>query len=314
MRELDFFIVGAMKSGTTTLFDDINGHEQIFMPVEKEPFYYVWKTEEYQFKLPSTNGFASIDRWKIFTTEQKYNSLFDKAKEDQLCGEASTFYLPHMNAAEEIKKEHPRSKIIIILRDPVSRAYSAYNFQCSFGLEPEQSFEKAIRDEKEGNRDEWLYGWRYLYCSSYYEQVKKYYEVFGKERILVLTQEQLRNERQESVNSVCEFLGVDSIKVNVKNNSNVTSVPSGKVGKLVKYMFSRPSIIKDSVKGFIPISIRRKIKSNVMNQVAKYSAKPERIDKYLEEELKKYFKKDVENLGTLIGKDLSKWYLDDSSK
>jgi len=308
MKTPSFFIVGAMKAGTTSLFDALCKHPKIFMPVEKEPFYYVWSTTQKEFVLPSPDGLISSDRWKIFDNYESYIELFSDMPEGSIAGEASTFYLPHKEAAEGIKADFPNAKIIIILREPVSRAYSAYNFQVSFGLEPAATFSEAIEDELSGNRNDWLYGWRHIYCSTYSEQVKRYMKCFGKKNVLILSQDELKNNQQTLLNNVCIFLGIKPITVQDSVGSNITAIPSNNLGKLVRLLFSRPNIIKDSIKKYIPLGFRRKIKSYVMAVIVKYSKKPERIEPELKQKLRAYFIEDIKSLEEITGKDFSLWY------
>tara|TARA_B100002003_G_scaffold210813_1_gene206864 strand:+ start:9299 stop:10234 length:936 start_codon:yes stop_codon:yes gene_type:complete len=308
-KEIDFFLVGAMKAGTTTLFDSLLKHSKIYMPIEKEPFYYVWSTLEKDLFLPANNKkLVSHKRWKIFDTKNKYQKLFDDCLEDQLCGEASTFYLPHERAAAAIKSENPNAKILIVLRNPVERAYSAYNFQVSFSLEPAVSFEAALDQELKGLRDNWLYGWRHIYCGLYYEQVKRYMDLFGEENVLVETQDDLRSNRQEVLDRCFDFLGVEKIAVTETKNSNITFVPTGRIGKFLHFAFSRPNLIKDSVKGLLPLKYRRLIKNKVMASLAKNGKKPERMNPKTRQWLIDIFYEDILSLERLLNRDLSSWY------
>jgi len=309
IKEVDFFLVGAMKAGTTTLFDGLLKNNQIFMPIEKEPFYYVWSTLDREMVLPANKKkLISYERWKIFDTKDKYKKLFSKCSENQICGEASTFYLPHKSAAEAIKGDNPNARIIIILRNPVDRAYSAYNFQASFSLEPAETFEDAIDQELSGLRDDWLYGWRHIYCGMYYQQVKKYIDTFGCERVLIQLQDDLKSDRQKVMDRCFDFLNVEKIEIDGAQSSNITVLPSNQIGKILHFLFSRPNLVKDSLKKFLPLRYRRIIKNNLMARIAKTGARPAAINPETRVKLTGLFYKDILALENLIGKDLSLWY------
>ena len=113
MSKPDFIIIGAAKSGTTTLYQYLCRHPQIYMSTPKEP------------------DFFSLDM-NYHKGIEWYESLFDGAKPEQICGEASTTYSrwhQHPKAAERISQYLPKVKLIYIMRHPVDRAYSFYAYR-----------------------------------------------------------------------------------------------------------------------------------------------------------------------------------------
>ena len=128
-RKPDFFIVGAPKCGTTSMFHYLRQHPQIFMPDNKEPHYFgkdlIKMSDEF------------IDN------EDEYLNLFKDAKSDQKLGEASTFYLYSKSAYKEIKEYNPDAKIIIMLRNPIDFLHSLHSQLLFSGYEDELDFEIA---------------------------------------------------------------------------------------------------------------------------------------------------------------------------
>lgn len=139
MKKSDFFIIGAPKCGTTTLYSWLKEHPDIFMPEGKEPHYFARELS---------------DRYRRVQTEEEYLDLFAGAKEHQKCGEASVLYSFYPDALKEIMRFNPQAKIIFMLRNPIDMAIS-YHAQLLVNLEEDiKNFEKAWglqEQRKQGN-------------------------------------------------------------------------------------------------------------------------------------------------------------------
>ncbi len=205
MTKPDFIIIGAAKSGTTTLYQYLCRHPQIYMSTPKEPDF---------FSLDS--NYTKGIEW--------YESLFDEAKPHQICGEASTTYSrwhQHPLAVERIANHLPHVKLIYIMRHPVDRAYSFYVHRLGGSqLNPElasarnelitaETFEEAIIQQSE-----------FIDSSYYWEQIEKYLPFFPPESFLFLLMEDLINEPTNVLIKICQFLGVDD---------NVDLMPKGAI-------------------------------------------------------------------------------------
>ncbi|GBF81428.1 sulfotransferase domain-containing protein [Aphanothece sacrum] len=195
MRKPDFIIIGAAKSGTTTLYQYLCRHPQIYMSTPKEPDF---------FSLEKSYA-RGID-W--------YESLFKDATPDQICGEASTTYSryeQHPKAAERIAKYCPNVKLIYIMRHPLDRAYSfyAYRFKgtqlnqefhvARNELMTAKTFEEAIAQQSE-----------FIDSSYYLEQIERYLPFFPRESFLFLLMEDLIEKPASTLNQILTFLGADS--------------------------------------------------------------------------------------------------------
>jgi Sulfotransferase domain len=203
----NFFIVGAAKSGTTSLYQYLRQHPDIYMPAElgwKEPSYYC-----------DTYGVANYEF---------YLSLFKDANTQKRIGEASTAYLSSPESARRIYDAVPDAKIIMVLRNPVDRAYSLYKWMFQHGYETISRFEEALEAEIHDRKDKpefmsgkfykgsFSYYWDFLYFSSglYYEQVKRYYHLFPKGQMAVIIFEEFAKDTRQTVRSLYKFLGVDT--------------------------------------------------------------------------------------------------------
>jgi hypothetical protein len=206
----NFFIVGAAKAGTTSLYAYLRQHPQIFLPRVKEPQYFatVRPAPEYAHLVDAV------------TDREHYLRLFRRAGGYSAIGEASPSYLWDPEAARRIKQAVPDARIIISLRDPIERAYSHYLMDYREGAQDLPFYEALCQDLA---REEKGIGISYLYVElgQYASQVSRYLEAFGRERVQILMFEDLRRATREAVAGVARFLGVDPAPVASINTSTV---------------------------------------------------------------------------------------------
>ncbi|VXD11002.1 sulfotransferase family protein [Planktothrix paucivesiculata] len=187
MIKPQFIIIGAAKSGTTTLYQYLCRHPQVFMSTPKEP------------------DFFSVDAHYAQGMDW-YESLFHQAKPDQICGEASTTYsrlqqYPH--TVERLVKALPEVKLIYIMRHPVDRAYSFYvhRFKGSRHkpeLAVEKTFEETIAKQSE-----------FIDSSFYFYQIEQYLKFYPRESFLFLPMEDLIQHPLQMISQILTFLGAD---------------------------------------------------------------------------------------------------------
>ncbi len=213
LKNPNLFIVGAARSGTTSLWQRLKSHPAVFMPAdlsEKEPAF-----------------FSDLKRSRFKKVEQ-YMEIFSKANENhRWIGEASTAYLTDPGSARRIYDFNPRTKIMIILRNPVLRAYSLYNWMVQEGYEYAETFEEALRlekiriNKKIPNYFEPEYYYNYLYFNSglYYEQVKRYIDLF-KGNVLIIKFEDYINNFSQEWGKICGFLDIEPTSINSHGNIN----------------------------------------------------------------------------------------------
>ena len=175
---VDFLVVGAAKSGTSTLFETLRMHPGIFIPQRKECRYFSCMPENF-------SGPRSVQPKYIIQSSDEYRALFDKTKPGQLRGDVSPDYLYyHRNAVPRILDEvNAQVPIIIVLRNPIDRAYSNYLHHVRERWE-KLGFEAALDAEEQRRAANWTWGWRYVDVGLYAEQVKAYLDNF--ERVLLL--------------------------------------------------------------------------------------------------------------------------------
>jgi len=161
----NFFIVGASKSGATSVYSYLEKIPEIFMSSIKEPHYF----HNNYFRLEAKN----------IANKNEYLKLFNSVTSEKAIGEASTSYLQDIDSAKLIHDQIPNAKIIIILRDPCQRAFSGYLMFKEEG-KTKKSFNELITTEQ-----------RFLESGLYCSQVKQYLDIFGKDRVKILIFEEL---------------------------------------------------------------------------------------------------------------------------
>ena len=133
------------------------------------------------------------------------------ASADSISIEVSTSYLYSRTAAYEIKEFNPEARIIIILRNPVDRAFSNYMYKLKTGNENCFEFEDALTREKERINEGLPYGFHYISMGFYCDQVKRYIDEFNKKNVLILLFEDLKSDPVQFYKNVSAFMGVEQL-------------------------------------------------------------------------------------------------------
>lgn len=209
LRVPDFFIVGHEKCGTTALDLMLKRHPQVFMPDVKEQKFFAPELRG------GRNQGAARDTNRPRTFED-YLTVFAAARPEQRIGEASPQYLRSHRAAERIAEVQPAARIIAILREPASFLRSFHIQAMQNGMESQRDFRKAVALEeirRQGKRiprrcrvpQTLLYSEHVRYV----EQLRRFYDVFPAEQVLVLIYDDLRADNEATVRRILRFLEVD---------------------------------------------------------------------------------------------------------
>jgi hypothetical protein len=214
-------------------------------------------------------------------------------------GESSVFYLYFPATAERIAQAVPDAKIIMILRDPVDRAYSHYRFLV--GRET-LGFEEALSREEERRQQDFEPAWWYKELGLYYRQVKHFLEVFGTQRVKVLLYEEFFANPQQSLRDVFTFLEVkEDVVINTSLRYNVVGVPkSQRLYSLLEHSIYNPSLLEKGIKSLVPQRLRR----TWVGKASGMLTRPVPMDPRMRVQLKEYFAEDVGKLEDLLHRDL----------
>ncbi len=308
----DFFIAGHAKSGTTALYQMLRRHPQIFMPANKEPWF---------FASDMRPRFPPRKSGPLPETLDQYRALFAGARQDQRVGEASSSYLWSRTAAEAIAEVQPEARIVAILREPASFLRSLHLQLVQTHVESVKDLRGAITLEGErrqgrriprrSHRPQLL-----LYSEHvrYVEQLRRYHEVFPSEQVLVLIYDDFRADNRATVERVLGLLEVseDASLEAIEANPSVlmrsqaldeivhaVSIGRGPAGRAAK----------GALKALTPQRLRRRALRLTQQRVV--HAQPPAADERFMGELRRRFRPEVEALGEYLGRDLvSLWGYD----
>lgn len=292
----NFLVVGAAKSGTTSLYHLLGQHPEIYMSPEKEPEYFSFQNEPVNFIGPGNRPLNA----GIITDNAEYLALFEGVTGETTIGECSTSYLFLPQAAVNIHTALPHCRIIIILRQPAERTYSHY-LDHVMSLNEALSFEEALAAEPERRAQNWRWGYQYSGHSRYYQQVKRYYDRFGERNVLVCLFERLQTEPRNLMADIYRFLGVDDA---FRPNVGVVHNPSGQPRRMRFQKFLMESNpVKTGLKRLVPPPLREYLRRWLLKTNLQRTA----LDPQTRHRLVELFREDVLALQGLIGQDLSGW-------
>ncbi|HEY3247589.1 MAG TPA: sulfotransferase [bacterium] len=301
VRRPDFFIVGAPKSGTTSLHAYLNEHPDVFLPARKEPHFFC----------------PDLYSPRYVHDEATYLSLFQPGVEAQCAGEASVYYLYSREAAGRIKAFNPDARIIIMLRQPTDMIYSLHSQRLYSGHEDIADFAEALAAEPERRRGRRLppnpYPIECLFyreIGRYAEQVRRYLEIFDRSRVHVVIFDDFAANTAGVYAATCRFLGLDpSPQARFTVHKENKQIRSPFVRNVMKFS---PGV-RTLARRLAPPSLRRRLGQAVIRLNSRTVARPV-LAAALRRTLDREFAPDVERLGALLGGDLSQWTLDPGTR
>ncbi|MEQ8906680.1 sulfotransferase [Ekhidna sp.] len=283
-------IIGAQKAGTSAVFNWLSQHPDVCGPEHMKDFPFFCEDSKY---INGTNWFSKF---------------FEENKKIVLHGHVNYLYFSKASA-ERIKLHLPNVKIICILRDPVTRAYSAYWQAVKMGYETLDRFEEAITLEKKKLKTDLVDEGHYKFLSEntyidhgfYYSQLKQYYKTFKKENLLVLRFEDLKIDQEVFFNTILDFLELERRSVNF-NRVNDSGIPKIKSLQRLVVRFSLPRWAKK----FIPVKFRLQAIRFIKDRNVSKTAYPP-LDATLRKELYNTYKADISKLEDLTGINFDIW-------
>lgn len=299
MSQPNFLVAGVAKCGTTSLFFYLEQHPEVCIP-KKETFYFIR-----DFYKNQTNDLIGQRKpSQLILTEEAYNNLYQKCGKVKAIGEVSTcyFHFPDM-AIPEIKAKLGNPKVIIILREPVSRAWSNYTHFKRGHQEP-LCFEDALLAQQERREKRWDFMWDYTSLGFYADYVERYQKEFSD--VLILFNEDLENKPLETMQQLFKFIGIDpSFVPDTTTRYNIGDLqdknPWFKL--FIRNNFVR-TVVRPIVRATFSATLKQKIRHKLRrkNTGPKETMKPE-----TKEKLKALYREDIIRLQSLTGRDLSTW-------
>jgi hypothetical protein len=286
--EPNFFIIGAAKSGTTTLYHLLKQHPDIYLTADKEP------------------RFFDADNYYRLGVEAYLRKHFRGSAAYPVRGEATPFYLTHgSKVASRIQQAFGHDlAFIVIMRDPVARAWSHYLNMVRLDSERE-TFEKALALESMRLQEAELAWIGYFYDGLYARHLEYWFKIFPREKFLLLLTEDLQVNPEGVARQVFEFLGVDSeVKTEMGASKNRAASPKYRwLGTLL----NRPNRITNGLKMAFPYVLRKQVRDWINEWNARPYEQAPQLDPAIEEVLRQRYPADVQQLEEIMGRDLSHW-------
>jgi hypothetical protein len=298
-----FLIIGAARSGTTSLYHYLHQHPDVWMSQEKEPAFFAMQARPEDPQLaPLRSARGAV------TTLEAYCRLFAEARVDQARGEASVVYMYLEGVAESIARDLPAAKLVAILRNPADRAYSAFLHLRRNGTEPLRDFAEALRVEAQRVQAHCPPWFRYRDRGFYHRQLRRYYDVFPRERIRVYLYEELTSDPDALLRDLYRFLGVDEgLTANVEQHFNEAGIPKNeRLHALAVGLLNSSNPLRAVGRRLVPRSWRHMAVESLKHlrdrQLVKPPFPPEIRRALLED-----YRTDILALQDLTGKNCSAW-------
>ena len=215
-----FVIAGAPKAGTTALHAALATHPQLYLSPVKEPKFYLTDGRPPPRSGQRGPGDAhSAGEW--VWRRDRYLRLFAGAPAGAVRGESTPFYLYDRAAQRRLVSDVPDIRVVVVVRDPVDRAYSNWVHLRADGLEPEADFAAAVRAEERRVAAGWAPFWHYRGLGRYGEQLRDLRRLLPAEQVLLVRYRQVVDEPGETLDRVSTFLGVETGRAHTVPPENV---------------------------------------------------------------------------------------------
>lgn len=298
----NFLIIGAAKSGTTSLHAYLSEHQDILMSTPKEPKYFSNRANTISF-----SGKGDIEVYNsIIKSKIEYKNLFKSEKDFIIKGESSADSLYYYKKVIPlIKKDLKEPYILILLRNPIQRAFSAYTHLIRDEREI-NSFEEGLLLESERKELGYEFIWHYKEVGLYYNQVKSYIENFKNCKVILF--DDLKKDSQLVVDDTCDFLKLTKIKINKDKVYNKSGIPRRNLQTLLyKKFIKKRSLLRKIASVFLKETKKEQIALFLKEQLFNKQLQKAEMKLETKEQLIDYFKEDILKLEKLIDRDLQHW-------
>ncbi len=299
-RRPDFFIVGAPRCGTTAMAHYLGGHPDIFMA--RKELHFFGQDLHFSKRFYRRSGNAYLREFADWSGQRR-------------AGEASVWYLASKTAAREIHDFNPGARIIIMLREPAEMLHSLYHMFRYDGNEHLKTFEEALTAEEErrtgqrfGRGTYLAQGLFYREAARYTEQVKRYFELFGRERVRVVLYDDFAANLQHTYDETLEFLGVTPLGArDFKVVNEHRSVRHAALHAVLRDATLRSLVLR--TRGFMPGWLFNALQ-RAEERIWRSNTRPARrapMAPELRARLKFEFADEIESLRRLLNRDLTGW-------
>jgi len=291
-----FIVAGSAKCGTTSIFHYASQHPDICLP-RKESFYFMSGVHA------TANKADPLYRKRVVSSLEEYQSIFSACEAEKVTGEIATGYLYyHQQVIPGIKHLLGDPKIIIILRNPIERAWSGYLHLLKTRVTSE-TFATLWHEEEAHKHDHYDFMWYLIDLGLYYRQVKAYLDNFSDVKILLF--DDLKHDADSFMKEIFEFVGVDStFAPDTSISHNVSGVPSDRLHSKFLYQKRVKGVLRRFAKSIFSEHSFRKIRIFLRDSSLK--ERPE-MSRDLYHELLSVYRDDIQLLQELVNRDLTHW-------
>lgn len=272
-----FVVAGAGRSGTTGLVEGLRTHPGVFVTQPKEPHYFALHGQPADFRGPGDD--ATINRVAV-TDRSHYLDLYPRQHDFLALGDGSVSTLYYADrAVEEMRRVNPEMRAVVILREPVERAYSSYLYMRARGFEPCDSMLDALADEQRRRDDNWHHLWHYQSMSHYADALATLQAGLGPEQVGVWFHDDLERDYVGTVSSVLRFLGlpVDPAEAVGVPRVNVSGTPRLAAVQRAIVAATRNEVVRRAVKQTTSFRFRERIRRSSLRR----STVPADVRQYL---------------------------------
>ncbi|WP_162913126.1 sulfotransferase [Rhodospirillaceae bacterium SYSU D60014] len=290
----NFVVIGAFRSGTTSLYYYLRQHPQIFLSPIKETNFLAYDAET------DSHRPDPLQRFRVRTFAH-YEGLFSSAGKESAVGEVSPLYLARPLAADRIKQYMPDAKLIAILRNPADRAHAGYLAAVRRGSE-NRSLAEVVGDARHKKARN-LPGAPYIEAGFYHQNLMFYLDRFSREQITLYLYDDFRSDAGAVLRSIFRFLKVDeNFAPDMSIKFNASGLPRNKLlDRLLQ-----PTMFTKTVQARLPDWVRRPIYAGVTAINRRNLVKPE-LPSAVRQDLTALYKDDILKLQGLLGRDLGHW-------
>jgi hypothetical protein len=287
----NFIVIGAPKSGTTSLYFYLKQHPDIFLPEQKELHYFTYDILAQKAEGPGDKDVLPA----LCSTKANYQSHYRSVGSQSAVGEVSPSYLYYHQVAGRIKSALDSVKIIALLRNPIEKAYSQYMHLVREYRETE-SFYDALMMEGDRRNKNWSDLWLYATSSLYFPGVDQYLSTFGEGKVKIIIAENFFINPYESLKGVFAFLDVD--RTLIPTDSKIYNKSGKPRTKLLSDILSKPGRIKFVLRKIIPTRLRDRIWFALLKL---NTGKKGEMDQETRRYLSEFFRDDITSLESCLG-------------
>ena len=294
-----FLVAGAGRSGTTGLVEGLRTHPRVFVTQPKEPHYFALHGQPVEFRGP---GDADTINRVAVTDKSAYHDLYPHRHDYLALGDGSVSTLYYADrAVNEILRVNPAMRVVVILRDPVERAYSSYLYMRARGFERCADPVDAMADEPRRVAENWHHLWHYRAMSLYAEPLATLQRGLGRDRVGVWFHDDLESDYQGTVSSVLRFLGlpVDPREGLGVPRVNVSGTARRPALQRAIVATTRNEWLRRTVKRTTTFRFRERIRRSNLRR----SAAPVEVEEYLADA----FDEDLVALSSLVSGSVPAW-------